>query len=217
MNCAIILASGSSTRFNNKIPKQFHKLNGRIILDYSVSTFSNCSQIDHVIIVVPKEYLSDVEAIYPQHKIVEGGRQRHESSYNGLLACPNNTKKVLIHDSARALVDAKIIARCIEGLNNSMAISVVLPSKDTLVETKNKLIVSMPFRDDMYIEQTPQGFDYQTILNAHENNSTSVTDDIRLVYEMGIKCNTVLGSENNFKITTMQDYQLAKLILEEAK
>ena len=213
MNCAIILASGNSKRFNNKIPKQFHKLNGRILLDYSVSTFSKCDQIDRVIIVVSKKYLSDVKAMYPKHIIVEGGAHRQDSSYNGLLACPNNTQKVLIHDSARAFIDLKIISSCLEVLEYEKAVSVVMPAKDTIVETNYNTIANMPARENIYMEQTPQGFDYQTILNAHKNNSIEVTDDIKLVFELGIKCKTVLGSEQNFKITTKQDYQLAKLIL----
>jgi 2-C-methyl-D-erythritol 4-phosphate cytidylyltransferase len=67
----------------------------------------------------------------------------------------------------------------------------------------------------MYLEQTPQGFHYQIILKAHYTIQVDTTDDIRLVNEMGIKCATVVGSENNFKITTKQDFQLAELLLRE--
>ena len=61
MICAIILASGNSTRFNSEIPKQFHKLNGHMLLDYPIQTFSECSEIDRLIIVVPENYCSEIQ------------------------------------------------------------------------------------------------------------------------------------------------------------
>jgi len=213
--CAIILASGNSTRFNSEIPKQFHKLNGHMLLDYPIQTFSECGEIDRLIIVVPENYCSEIQKEYPDHSVVSGGSSRKESAFQGLLACPPETEKVLIHDAARALVDTATIIRCINGLDEAKAISTVIPAKDTVVETNENIIVKMPGRSRMYLEQTPQGFHYQTILKAHTNIQVDTTDDIRLVNEMGIKCATVEGSENNFKITTKQDFQLAEIVLRE--
>lgn len=215
MICAIILASGNSTRFNSEIPKQFHKLNGQMLLDYPIQTFSECSEIDRLIIMVPENYCSEIQKEYPDHSVVSGGSSRKESAFKGLLACPPETEKVLIHDAARALVDTATIIRCINGLDEAKAISTVIPAKDTVVETNENIIVKMPNRSRMYLEQTPQGFHYQTILKAHTNFQVDTTDDIRLVNEMGIKCATVEGSENNFKITTKQDYLLAEILLRE--
>ena len=215
MICAIILASGNSTRFNSEIPKQFHKLNGRKLLDYPIQTFSECNEIDRLIIVVPEKFRIEIQEAYPDHSVVSGSSSRKESAFKGLLACPPETEKVLIHDAARALVDTATIIRCINGLDEAKAISTVVPTKDTVVETNENIIVKMPNRSRMYLEQTPQGFHYQTILKAHTNIQVDTTDDIRLVNEMGIKCATVEGSENNFKITTKQDFQLAELLLRE--
>ena len=217
MICAIILASGNSTRFNSEIPKQFHKLNGRMLMDYPIQTFSECSEIDRLIIVVPKNYCSEIQKEYPDHSVVSGGSSRKESAFNGLLACPTETEKVLIHDAARAMVDDSTIIRCINGLDEAKAVSTVVPTKDTVVETRENIIVNMPIRNNIFFEQTPQGFHYQTILKAHTNIQVDTTDDIRLVNEMGIKCATVEGSENNFKITTRLDHQLAEILLKEMK
>ena len=215
MICVIILASGNSTRFNSEIPKQFHKLNGHMLLDYPIQTFSECSEIDRLIIVVPENYCSEIQKEYPDNSVVSGGSSRKESAFKGLIACPPETKKVLIHDAARALVDTATIIRCINGLDGAKAVSTAMPAMDTVVETNEDIIVNMPNRSRMYLEQTPQGFHYQTILKAHTNIQVDTTDDIRLVNEMGIKCATVEGSENNFKITTKQDFQLAELLLRE--
>ena len=217
MNCAIILASGNSTRFNSETPKQFHKLNGHILMDYSIQTFSKCNEIDRLIIVVPEKFCIEIQEAYPDHLVVFGGSSRKESAFNGLLACPTETEKVLIHDAARAMVDDSTIIRCINGLDEAKAVSTVVPTKDTVVETRENIIVNMPIRNNIFFEQTPQGFHYQTILKAHTNIQVDTTDDIRLVNELGIKCVTVEGNENNFKITTRLDHQLAEILLNEMK
>jgi len=213
--CAIILAAGNSSRFNGQTPKQFLQLNGRLLLDYPIQTFSKCDEVDQLIIVVPKEKVNIIQEEYPHHHVVPGGKSRRESSFNGLTACPPETEKVLIHDVARALVDKATILRCIDGLKKAEAVSTAVHAIDTVVETNGKNIVQMPDRNHMYLEQTPQGFKYHTILNAHQNIKLDVTDDIRLVKEMGIECKVVEGSEQNFKITTQQDFQLAEILLKE--
>ena len=213
MNCAIILASGNSTRFNSEIPKQFHNLNGRMLMDYPIQTFSECNDIDMLIIVVPEKFRIEIEEVYSNHSVVSGGSSRKESAFNGLLACPTKTERVLIHDAARAMVDDSIITRCFEALDYAKAVSTVVPTKDTIVESRGNIIVNMPNRSRMYLEQTPQGFHYQTLLKAHKTIQVDTTDDIRLVNELGIKCVTVEGNENNFKITTRLDHQLAEILL----
>ncbi len=213
MICAIILAAGNSSRFNSKIYKQFHQLNGRILLDYPIQTFSQCDEVDQLIIVVPEGNVSTIQDLYPQHLVISGGKSRRESSFNGLTACPLETDKVLIHDAARALIDKATILRCIDGLDKAEAVSTVVSVKDTVVETNGNKIVQMPNRNLMFLEQTPQGFSYYILLKAHKNIKIDVTDDIRLVKELGINCEVVEGSERNFKITTQQDFQLAQILL----
>ena len=215
MICAIILAAGNASRFNSQTPKQFHQLNGRLLLDYPIQTFSKCDEVDQLIIVVSEEKVNTIQEAYPHHHVVPGGKSRRESSFNGLTACPPETEKVLIHDVARALVDKATILRCIDGLKKAEAVTAAVHAKDTVVETNGENIVQMPDRNHMFLEQTPQGFKYHTILNAHQNIKMDVTDDIRLVKEMGIECKVVEGSEQNFKITTQQDFQLAEILLKE--
>ena len=215
MICSIILAAGNSSRFNSQTPKQFLQLNGRLLLDYPIQTFSKCDEVDQIIIVVAEGKVNAIQEAYPHHHVVPGGKSRRESSFNGLTACPRETEKVLIHDVARALVDKAIILRCLNGLKKAEAVSTAVHAKDTVVETNGENIVQMPDRNRIFLEQTPQGFKYHTILNAHQNIKLDVTDDIRLVKEMGIECKVVEGSEQNFKITTQQDFQLAEILLKE--
>ena len=140
MICALILAAGNSSRFNSQTPKQFLQLNGRLLLDYPIQTFSKCDEVDQLIIVVPEEKVNAIQGIYSHHHVVSGGKNRRESSFNGLTACPSETEKVLIHDVARALVDKATILRCIDGLKKAEAVSAAVHAKDTIVETKGEII-----------------------------------------------------------------------------
>ena len=188
-----------------------------MLMDYPIQTFSECNKIDSLVIVVSKNNRIEIQEAYPDHSVISGGSSRKESAFNGLLACPTETEKVLIHDAARTMVDDSIITRCFEALDYAQAVSTVVPTKDTVVELKGNIIVNMPIRNNVFLEQTPQGFHYQTILKAHSTIQVDTTDDIRLVNEMGIKCATIKGSENNFKITTKQDYQLAEILLKKSQ
>ena len=136
-NIAIILAGGNSKRFGGDIPKQFLVLNEKRIIDYSISTFSINKNISNIIIVCEKNWIDTMKQEYPNYNIVDGGKSRKESSYNGLKACPRDTDNVLIHDSARPFISSDIISRCIEALNNDKAVNTVIPAVDTLVEIKN--------------------------------------------------------------------------------
>ena len=211
-NIAIILAGGAGERFGSTTPKQFIILHGRRVLDYSVSTFLKHDQIESVIIVCPKDWLKIIENEYPNCKIVCGGETRKDSSFNGLVACPSNTKNVLIHDAARPFIDKDIISRCLFALEKYKAVDTVISSSDTVVEAENNIITNMPQRDNMFLGQTPQAFDYNTILKAHKSFTGDTTDDIRLVKNNNIECCTIEGSVYNFKLTNQPDIYLAERI-----
>jgi len=213
MNTAIILAGGSSQRFGGIIPKQFRDLCGRAVIDHSIQTFADNETIDSVIIVVPGDWLKRLQDQYSQHVVITGGRSRRESSWIGLSACPENSEFVFIHDAARALVSDDIIQRCLDGLRLSKAVTAVWPIQDTIAEVEKEFISCMPKRELLYALQTPQAFQYNTILQAHKTIEEETTDDIRLVMEMGEECLIVAGAENNFKITTELDLKLAEVVL----
>ena len=214
MIIGIILAGGNSIRLgDNSIPKQFRLLNNKMVIDYSINAFSNVNDIHQVIVVVLKEWKKTISKKYPNLKIVQGGDTRRESSFLGLMACPQGTTKVLIHDAARIFVSEKIIIDCIKGLESSDAISTVIPSKDTLIQMENNLIKTIPDRKSIYKEQTPQAFNFDLIVQAHKKYKGYTTDDIRMVKELGVKCTTIPGDERNFKITTELDFLIAEYLL----
>ena len=211
-NVAIILGGGGGVRFGESTPKQFIILHGRRVIDYSIQTFHEHTKIDKIIIVCHSNWIDVMKKEYPNHDVVNGGESRKDSSYNGLLACPKDTQNVFIHDSARPFIDKDIISRCFSGLEKNKAVSTVLGSTDTIVEVENNYIIDIPTRDRMFLVQTPQAFNYKTILNAHESFTGETTDDIRLVKKLGVNCYVIEGSVYNFKLTHPSDIYLAEII-----
>ena len=137
MNSAVIVAGGSSIRFGGKIPKQFIQLGGREILSYPVNTFLNHPQIDEVIIVCHHDYLSHVISHYPDCIVIEGGKQRRDSSLKGVRATDDGSENVLIHDAARPLVSKEIINSCLTALENACGSAPVIKVSNSLLKLDN--------------------------------------------------------------------------------
>ncbi|MFC1546599.1 2-C-methyl-D-erythritol 4-phosphate cytidylyltransferase, partial [bacterium] len=134
-------------------------------------------------------------------------------------ACSGKSEKILFHDGVRPFVSDRIITECIEKLNLYNAVNTAVPSTDTLIEINDKMIVTdIPDRNKIYRVQTPQGFKYNVILQAHEraknDNSINFTDDCGLIfsYKLG-EIFVVQGEQNNIKITYKQDLKIAEKIL----
>ena len=118
-NFAIILASGSSNRFGDKIPKQFIEIDGQTILEKSISAFVNNENITDIIIVTNPDYIEYTEKLLNGkfkkiRKIISGGKTRQESSFNGVFAVESKEANILIHDAARPFVDQETIDRVLK-------------------------------------------------------------------------------------------------------
>ena len=208
MNIAIILAAGYSNRFGGNTPKQFIRIKDRLLIDFSIATFEKIKNINKIIIVVSKKYYSLMVKEYPQHSIILGGETRKESSYNGLLACDKETKKVLIHDSARVLITEDLINKCIKTLDDYNAVTLAVAVKDTIAKVKNSSIIKIDDRETLRAMQTPQGFNFTKIKNAHIEDKKNYTDDMQLMLNSNYDCKFIEGDEINFKVTTKNDFIL---------
>ena len=214
MNVAIILSGGSGTRYGAEIPKQYININNKAVVQYSIEAFEKSKLIDIIVIVVSDKYKKEIKKKNPDHIVIVGGGSRVESSYKGIMAAPKESKKILIHDAARPFVSQKIITSCINELDKYKAVVTSIAATDTIIKASHNEVDSIQNREELYLNQTPQGFDYQTILQAHQNKQIDATDDISLINLNQIKCKIISGSPRNIKITTPQDIHTAKSILD---
>jgi 2-C-methyl-D-erythritol 4-phosphate cytidylyltransferase len=227
MITAILLAAGEGLRLQGSVtPKQFLTIQGKKLYQYSLATFVNHKKIDQIILVVNEKLLAVVQdEVKPWAKkktihVIVGGKTRQESSYQGLLYAHLHTKPdhVLIHDVARPLISASLIDGLILALKNHPAITLGRHVNDSLfVVDESATLENYVSKQDIYLTQTPQAFQFQTILNAHEHarklKIKTASDDASLLTVMGKKVFVMNGSRLNFKVVTQDDLSLLKALL----
>lgn len=221
-NIAVILASGTGSRYGSDIPKQFVKINGKTILEYSVEAFEDNLDINEIIIVITPDYYSLAYDILKRNNykkvvnLLKGGATRKESSKIAIDSICEKEANVLIHDCARPLINQKIITECINALYLHDAVAVAVESSDTIVEIKDGVIKNTLDRKFLRRMQTPQCFKLSLIKKAHELvlNDDNFTDDCGLVLKNNLsQIFIVEGDVNNIKITYPLDYFIAEKII----
>ena len=221
---AIVLAAGVGKRMNSKIQKQYMLLGGKPVLFYALDAFEK-SRVDEIILVVGKgeiEYCrKEIVEKYKFHKvtkIVEGGKERYHSVYEGLKAM-DTADYVLIHDGARPFLDQQILTRTMEAVKQYQACVVGMPVKDTIkITTEDGFSKKTPERKHVWMIQTPQCFSYSLILDAYQkmlqNEDATITDDAMVLEKVkGLPVKMVEGSYRNIKITTPEDLLVAEAYL----
>ncbi|NPA54270.1 MAG: 2-C-methyl-D-erythritol 4-phosphate cytidylyltransferase [Aquificae bacterium] len=212
---AVLLAAGKGKRFGEK--KQFIKLKGEPLFQYSLNTLNRLDVIDEIILVLPEE---DLERINPPSftplKKVAGGEERQDSVYNALQYI-DNADIVIIHDTARPFATEKMFLQSIENVKKGWDGSITAyKAKDTIKVVENDNVKETLDREKLYIVQTPQAFDFKKLKEAHEKAKKEGffgTDDASLMEKAGYKITVNPGSILNFKITTKEDLILANCLV----
>ena len=227
-NIVFILAGGIGSRVGGETPKQFLPLaDGRSILEHSVDAFEASHYIDEIIIVMHPDWLDETQTIVKNnawHKVkgvISGGRERWESSWNGISMYLKDDKKDMdtfywFHDAARPFVSQDIISRVAEGLKTHLAVTVAVPVTDTLYKVQRDKVQStkvekIVLRSEYMRAQTPQAFHYLVIgpasMRAIEKEKIQATDDVGILmkYNPEVEVFVVEGEEENKKITYKED------------
>ena len=218
---ALIVAAGSGQRFGAELPKQYAPLGGGTVLQASISSFLQHPEIDGVRCVINKDHMDNYErsvsgldrldrgALLPP---VFGGETRQQSVLGGLESFTEaNPDKVLIHDGARPFVSGELISDIIFALDKSTGVVPTLAVVDTLKKCTDGSVDKTVSRDNLFRAQTPQGFRFKEIISAHrELKQENMTDDASIFERSGMNVAMVAGSEENFKITTPDDYRRAQ-------
>ncbi|NQV14050.1 2-C-methyl-D-erythritol 4-phosphate cytidylyltransferase [bacterium] len=212
-NTAIIVAAGNGSRLGSDIPKQFMQLNGREILSYSVMTFLDHPQVSDVVIVTSETFLDHVKSKYPDCQVVLGGATRQDSVYNGLMACPRDTKFVLVHDAARPLVPVRVIDDCLRKLESFDGVAPAINPIDSMVRILGEDFQNLD-RADLRIIQTPQCFPIDILRRAHASGKVD-TDEIGLVKRAipDVNLGFILGASETMKITRSNDIESLEILL----
>jgi 2-C-methyl-D-erythritol 4-phosphate cytidylyltransferase len=226
---AVIPAAGVGRRMGGTQAKQFLEIDGHPLLALTLEKFQNCPAIESVVVVVSSESVEHCKReiveryrLSKVERVVAGGRRRQDSVRLGIEATEGKYALVLIHDGVRPLVQVDLITRVVARAKETGAAIAALPAKETVKEVDgNNRVIKTYDRRQVWLVQTPQVFRYEDILSAHrhatEENWEEMTDDALLLERMGVPIAVVEGQEENIKITTPYDVELAKFILSRDK
>src|SRR4029079_960071 len=120
-------------------------------------------------VVLPADVVNDghglVGATSRACRFVAGGDRRQDSVRHGLEALADGVSIVLIHDAARPFVDAALIDRVIEGVEQSGAALPAMPARETVkrIDRERKTVRETLDREEIWLAQTPQGFTRQVL------------------------------------------------------
>ena len=213
---ALVVAAGRGERFGGDIPKQYINLNGITLLRRSLEVLISNHHIQNIKVVIHPDDIEFYNEATEGLNILDpvfGADQRQESVRLGLQSFKQiNPHYVLIHDAVRPFLTNDTIDALLTSLETQqLAVIPGLPVKDSLKRAKNNRIITSVDRTDMWQAQTPQGFNYKAIMEAHKSMiGLNLTDDAAVAEKNGISVEVIEGSSVNFKVTTPRDFERGK-------
>lgn len=200
MKSVIILAAGNGSRCNLGYNKLLYKVNGKMLIEYTMEKFKDYE----IILTVSENDFSVFKSKFPNVKIVIGGATRQQSVRNAIESC--ESENVLIHDGARIFVTSEVIKNVEDAIEKHNAVVACVSVVDSIKNSNGKNIE----RSDLYIAQTPQAVKRSLYLDCV---SEECSDDVSVLEKCGYDVCIVEGNYENIKITTSNDIQYAEFKL----
>jgi 2-C-methyl-D-erythritol 4-phosphate cytidylyltransferase len=214
MTVALIVAAGSGERLGAGRPKALVELAGRPLLQWSIDALREVDGIERIVVALPPGTLPP-----PGVSAVDGGAVRSDSVRRALAAAGDGDP-VLVHDAARPLLTAALAEMVIAALardEDADAAIAAVPVTDTVKRVDSAGAVSETLdRSELWAVQTPQVFRRAALeraLDVPAQELAAATDDAWLIERAGGKVIVVRASEENLKVTTPLDLQVAELVL----
>ena len=203
-NALVILAGGIGSRFDNAVPKQFVEINGENLIEFFLNRI-DLKKFDIVLIVSKhshSKYIKNLQNLFPLVNLLfaNAGKTRQISSINALKKLSiHKPENVLIHDAARPFCSNKLIKKILKKLDTKNSAIPFVLSSDKKINLENDEI-----NEEIKFIQTPQGFKYKQIYEAHKKTIfNNARDDSVLISKKNI--NFIKGEKLNIKITYKND------------
>ena len=215
---AVIVAAGRGNRAGGEVPKAYRLLGGQPLLRLSLSRFA---EDRHISLVQPVIHPDDsplyarAAASLEVLAAVTGGATRQASVRAGLEAlAPHRPELVLVHDAARPFASAELIVRAVTAAKTGAAVPGI-PISDTVkaVDTEERVARTID-RTPLRAIQTPQGFRFDVLLQAHRRAANAgcddFSDDAALMEWAGHSVTVFPGEAGNVKLTLPDDFARAE-------
>lgn len=228
MNIALIIAGGSGNRMHQDIPKQFLHVNDTPVLIYTLQAFQKHPEIDAIAVICLEGWETVLNAYARQFGItklqyvVPGGLNGQDSIRNGVFELEKHCQPddlVLVHDGIRPMVSQEIISECIATARRHGCAITAIPCAEAMLITKDRASSGATFpRDELMRTQTPQAIALGRLAALHrlalEKGITNSVSTCTMMTELGETVYFVPGSEKNIKLTTVDDLEIFKALLQ---
>lgn len=205
----LIVAAGRGMRAGGEMPKQWQLVAGRPVALWTLEAFAARGPLVMVVHPDDRGVASNISQGLDV-TLVDGGADRAASVRAGLEALAQHAPdRVLIHDVARPCVPQSVIDAVIDALDTHAGAAPALAVTDALWTGTEGQVTGTRDRSGLYRAQTPQGFDFTKILEAHRAFEGEAADDVAVARAAGMAVAIVPGAEANFKITTPGDFARA--------
>ena len=228
MNIALLTAAGTGTRMHQDIPKQFIHVDNKPVIIHTMEAFQKHPSIDAILVVTLDSWKEVLWAYAKQFNIsklkwvVTGGETGQDSIRNGLNTlkdkCPNKDITIIIHDGNRPLVSSEIISDSLATFAKYGSAVAVIPCTEVVFESENGISSHISTqREKLFRTQTPHTYKLNELLWAHneakKRGIKGTAASCLLMKELGKETYFSKGSEENIKITTLDDLKIFKALL----
>ncbi len=217
----LVAAAGRGKRFGRDVPKSFHPVGGKTLLELSIERLSAWGGITEYVVMVPagwEEKANEELARFAPNletRVLAGGETRSESVSIGLKTI-EKSDLVIVHDACRPVVSAALIDRVMEAAREAGAAVPALQATETLGRLRDDTIEATVPRERVIGIQTPQAFRYEVLKKAFEAADETIrkaTDESSLVLAAGYPVRVVEGERWNIKVTVKEDLQILESFL----
>lgn len=218
----LIPAAGNGSRMASQRPKQYLPLQGRPLIEHTLTVFMESARVSSVNLVLSSDdELWDKLNIRnnPRLNVFRcGGATRSQSVMNGLEAIApavDGNDWILVHDAARPCLSNALLNQLLDALQNDPVGGLLaVPLADTLKRADNEQrVAGTEPRENLWQAQTPQMFRYDLLKQALQASGGAPTDEAQAIEALGLKPKLVPGELSNLKVTYPQDILLAEAIM----
>jgi 2-C-methyl-D-erythritol 4-phosphate cytidylyltransferase/2-C-methyl-D-erythritol 2,4-cyclodiphosphate synthase len=215
----VVVAAGRGTRAGGDRPKQFRRIGDETLLRRTLVMLMeapNVGLVQPVIRPEDRELFDHAAAELDVLPPAFGGATRQASVRAGLEALAGRKPDiVLVHDAARPFATPALVARAIDAAAKTGAAVPALAVTDTVKAVDDAGFVAQTLdRSRLRAIQTPQGFAFAPLLEAHRKAQAAgredFTDDAALAEWAGMKVAVFDGEPGNIKITNSDDFLRAE-------
>lgn len=222
---AVIPAAGIGSRMQADTPKQYLRIHGKRVIDWTITALLRQPRIETVMVALSAEdsfWSASESAQDDRVSTVLGGAERCHSVLSALqelsaVAHPDDW--VLVHDAARPCVRQNDISRLMDMTSTGIGGVLGVPVHDTMKRTDaGGQIIATVDRDRLWHAHTPQMFPLEKLRQAIQGALAAgvvITDEASAMEWAGCRPLMVEDSASNIKITRPVDLKLAAFYLQD--